>query len=262
MACAQRDGGQYGRFLAVAGCPGDILSWRAFRTRAISRERAPFFLPEQILSGRLMTAQSPRPIVETEAYLGPEDLGRPFIAAGRPRNRGMFMKPGTLYVYLIYGRLHRTLSSQGEEDRGRCQPGAPLGARAGRATLAAERRWGPWNRGRPEPRAGGQEPAGGRWCRCWPGRTPGATVGRQWCDPFGVRWAQAGASPVGSHEVSAGPTLPRGKHAPPDAQPSEPWVLLASLHRGQRLRLLMTHRTPDRRIMAPGSAVPNGERLI
>ncbi|KAM6156197.1 DNA-3-methyladenine glycosylase [Rhynchocyon petersi] len=55
-------------------------------------------------------------IVETEAYLGPEDKAA-HSRGGRQtaRNRGMFMKPGTLYVYLIYGMYFcLNVSSRGE----------------------------------------------------------------------------------------------------------------------------------------------------
>uniref|UniRef100_F1MKN2 DNA-3-methyladenine glycosylase II n=2 Tax=Bos TaxID=9903 RepID=F1MKN2_BOVIN len=55
-------------------------------------------------------------IVETEAYLGPEDEAA-HSRGGRqtPRNRGMFMKPGTLYVYLIYGMYFcMNVSSRGD----------------------------------------------------------------------------------------------------------------------------------------------------
>ncbi|XP_024408877.1 DNA-3-methyladenine glycosylase [Desmodus rotundus] len=55
-------------------------------------------------------------IVETEAYLGPEDEAA-HSKGGRqtPRNRSMFMKPGTLYVYLIYGMYFcMNVSSRGD----------------------------------------------------------------------------------------------------------------------------------------------------
>ncbi|XP_037364022.1 DNA-3-methyladenine glycosylase [Talpa occidentalis] len=54
-------------------------------------------------------------VVETEAYLGPEDAAA-HSRGGRQtaRNRGMFMQPGTLYVYLIYGLYFcMNVSSQG-----------------------------------------------------------------------------------------------------------------------------------------------------
>ncbi|KAJ8345015.1 hypothetical protein SKAU_G00292080 [Synaphobranchus kaupii] len=55
-------------------------------------------------------------VVETEAYLGGEDRAS-HSAGGRRtgRNAAMFMKPGTIYVYQIYGiYLCMNVSSQGE----------------------------------------------------------------------------------------------------------------------------------------------------
>ncbi|XP_038180989.1 DNA-3-methyladenine glycosylase [Arvicola amphibius] len=70
----------------------------------------------QILVRRLADGTELRGrIVETEAYLGPEDEAA-HSRGGRqtPRNRGMFMKPGTLYVYIIYGMYFcLNVSSQG-----------------------------------------------------------------------------------------------------------------------------------------------------
>ncbi|KAI3359167.1 hypothetical protein L3Q82_002702 [Scortum barcoo] len=55
-------------------------------------------------------------IVETEAYLGGEDKAS-HSAGGKhtKRNTAMFMKPGTIYVYPIYGiYLCMNVSSEGE----------------------------------------------------------------------------------------------------------------------------------------------------
>ncbi|XP_026179884.1 DNA-3-methyladenine glycosylase [Mastacembelus armatus] len=55
-------------------------------------------------------------IVETEAYLGGEDQASHSAGGKRTkRNAAMFMKPGTIYVYLIYGiNLCMNVSSEGE----------------------------------------------------------------------------------------------------------------------------------------------------
>ncbi|XP_062846379.1 DNA-3-methyladenine glycosylase [Trichomycterus rosablanca] len=55
-------------------------------------------------------------VVETEAYLGGEDKASHSAGGKRTeRNAAMFMKPGTIYVYHIYGiYLCMNVSSQGE----------------------------------------------------------------------------------------------------------------------------------------------------
>ncbi|XP_041633713.1 DNA-3-methyladenine glycosylase [Cheilinus undulatus] len=55
-------------------------------------------------------------IVETEAYLGGEDKASHSAGGKRTeRNTAMFMKPGTIYVYTIYGMyLCMNVSSEGE----------------------------------------------------------------------------------------------------------------------------------------------------
>ncbi|XP_038619306.1 DNA-3-methyladenine glycosylase [Tachyglossus aculeatus] len=84
-----------------------------FNQPAIALARA---LLGQVLVRRLPDGQELRGrVVETEAYLGPEDRAAHSRGGKQtPRNKGMFMSPGTLYVYLIYG-MHFcfNISSQG-----------------------------------------------------------------------------------------------------------------------------------------------------
>ncbi|XP_057603985.1 DNA-3-methyladenine glycosylase isoform X2 [Hippopotamus amphibius kiboko] len=100
-------------FLGLKGHPARLGS-EFFDQPAIPLARA--FLG-QVLVRRLDDGTELRGrVVETEAYLGPEDAAA-HSRGGRqtPRNRSMFMKPGTLYVYFIYGMYFcMNVSSQGD----------------------------------------------------------------------------------------------------------------------------------------------------
>ncbi|KAF7666007.1 hypothetical protein LDENG_00122100 [Lucifuga dentata] len=84
-------------------------------------------------------------IVETEAYLGGEDKASHSAGGKRTeRNAAMFMKPGTIYVYAIYGiYLCMNVSSQGEGAAVLLRSLEPLqGQPAMRQLRAARRREG------------------------------------------------------------------------------------------------------------------------
>lgn len=94
-----------------------LLLWRNW-------EICPFAL--QVLIRRCADGTELRGrIVETEAYLGGEDKASHSAGGKRTeRNTAMFMKPGTIYVYPIYGiYLCMNVSSEGKVIAGRALPG-------------------------------------------------------------------------------------------------------------------------------------------
>ncbi|XP_007433930.1 DNA-3-methyladenine glycosylase [Python bivittatus] len=84
------------------------------RARRLAAQRVVGTQPrsQQLPDGRELRGR----IVETEAYLGGEDTASHSRGGRRTaRNAAMFMQPGTLYVYQIYGIYFcMNVSSQGE----------------------------------------------------------------------------------------------------------------------------------------------------
>ena len=69
------------------------------------QEAAPALLGQLLVrrqGGRLLRAR----IVETEAYLAEGDPAAHVYRGRTPRNAPLFSRPGTLYVYLVYGAHH------------------------------------------------------------------------------------------------------------------------------------------------------------
>nr|XP_031543052.1 DNA-3-methyladenine glycosylase isoform X2 [Vicugna pacos]XP_031543053.1 DNA-3-methyladenine glycosylase isoform X2 [Vicugna pacos] len=130
-------------FSNLKGCPARLGS-EFFDQPAVPLARA--FLG-QVLVRRLDDGTELRGrIVETEAYLGPEDEAA-HSRGGRqtPRNRGMFMKPGTLYVYLIYGMYF----CMNVSSRGRATALGALSLPQGMGHVSCCEPWSPWEAWRP-----------------------------------------------------------------------------------------------------------------
>ena len=96
--------------------PGERLADHPARFFARDTTRVARALLGQLLvrklDGRLRVGR----IIETEAYLGPEDLACHTARGRTPRNEAMFGPPGQSYVYFVYGMHHcfNVVTGEGE----------------------------------------------------------------------------------------------------------------------------------------------------
>lgn len=78
-------------------------------------KRPTLIVARDLLGKRLVYQGMVGTIIETEAYLGPEDLASHARHKSRKRNYLMFGQPGFAYVYLTYG-MHHLLNIVTEEE--------------------------------------------------------------------------------------------------------------------------------------------------
>ncbi len=90
----------------LAGSPGPRERARLLARLASPAARAARSLLGCVLVRRRGRRHSAVRIVETEAYLGSEDPAAHAYAGRTPRTEPLWGRPGTLYVYLIYGVHH------------------------------------------------------------------------------------------------------------------------------------------------------------
>jgi DNA-3-methyladenine glycosylase len=147
-------------------------------------------------------------IVETEAYIGREDLGCHASRGGRtPRNAVMFGQPGRAYVYFTYG-MHWMLNLVTEEED---FPAAVLV----RAMIPAE------GRGVMQRRRGGREPiAGGPAMLCQALQIDSRWNGQDLCEKKSELFLERAFS-LPEDGVTTGPRV--GLYTVPEPWKSIPW---------------------------------------
>ncbi len=84
--------------------------------------RDPAVVARELLGKKLVKNSMSGKIVETEAYYGRSDPASHAYNGKTGRNRPMYGKPGTVYVYLCYGMYHMLNFTAREEGK----PGAVL----------------------------------------------------------------------------------------------------------------------------------------
>jgi len=93
---------------------------RTFYTRptlAVAKDLLGKFLVRRMPGGRLRAGK----IVETEAYIGPDDrASHAFSGKRTPRNKAEWMIGGHVYIYLVYGMHWQFNISTGKEGSPEC----------------------------------------------------------------------------------------------------------------------------------------------
>lgn len=107
--------------MAAATAPGILQQLRARRLPLRWYQRDTATVARGLLGCALVHGDRAGMIVETEAYLGPEDLASHARFASTTRNAVMFGPGGVTYVYLCYG-VHEMFNIVAH------RPGVPAGA--------------------------------------------------------------------------------------------------------------------------------------
>jgi DNA-3-methyladenine glycosylase len=187
-------------------------------------ERAFFNRPTLVVARELLGTQLVRVldgvrvagvIIETEAYIGEEDLACHCKAGRTPRTQVMYGKPGVAYVYFTYGK-HWLLNfvTEPENDPAAVLIRAILPT-AGLEQIAVRRGGQPQVRWTDGP---------GKLCQAL--EIDGSLNAYDLCQTQGILFVEKG-SPIPDSSVTTGPRV--GLNSVPEPWKSKPWRFLARL---------------------------------